>query len=118
MRFMKLYLLLISIVLLIGCGDDEVVVPQGVLPKDSMAVVLAEMHAVEALMNERRSVIAQDSANPYPYYKGVFEENNISEEYYNRSYAWYLSEPKVFLEVYEKTLVLLNEEQARLEAGK
>lgn len=106
------YLFLLSCVF--ACSKKPVEVPADVIPRDSMIVLLAEIHLVEASI-QVLNVDVNDSTQSAAYglYRYVFTKHHITQEKFKRSFDFYRSEPAYFHQMYDEVITKLSEDQAK-----
>ncbi|MFV0507135.1 MAG: DUF4296 domain-containing protein [Bacteroidales bacterium] len=75
----------------------------GVISKDEMVDILADVHMAKELARQ----VKRDKDTSIDYYteqyllNAVFEDHNISEEDFENSVVYYANRPDVYLEVYK-----------------
>lgn len=99
---------------LIGCSKKEVEIPNDVIPRDTMIVVLAEVHLAEATI-QVLNVDLNDSTKiaSFGFYRHIFSKHNITQELFKRSFDFYRSEPAYFHTMYDEVITRLSEDQAK-----
>lgn len=114
---MKRFLVLPTIALfafLLSCkgGEDNVQVPEGIIPPDSLVYVLTDFHLAEAALAEKK--VLQQNTEQYSslYYALLFKKHNITRTQFDESMEFYSAHPKLYRETYDKVL----EELSRLQA--
>lgn len=105
--------------ILISCTvkKKEIVLPAGIISPDSMAVILADMHSVEALITHGLLINNNPSATAFSYYEGVYLQNKISRERFEESYNFYRLQPALLKEIYNKVIEELSSRQGALKAA-
>jgi hypothetical protein len=106
------FFFVISLFFLISCKQnkpDEI--PENILAKDKMILVLTDMHILESAIN-LNLVSANFTANDSVMFYNVFENNHTSKKQYEESLNFYKSHPKLLNELYDSVLVLLSRKQA------
>lgn len=99
---------------LIGCSKKEVEIPDDVIPRDTMIVVLAEIHLAEATI-QVLNVDLNDSTKiaSFGLYRHIFSKHKITQELFKKSFDFYRSEPAYFHAMYDEVITYLSEEQAK-----
>lgn len=99
---------------LIGCSKKEVEIPYDVIPRDTMIVVLAEIHLAEATiqvlnvdLNETTKIAS------FGFYRHIFSKHNITQELFQKSFDFYRTEPAYFHAMYDEVITRLSEDQAK-----
>jgi hypothetical protein len=100
--------------LFFGCSKKQVEVPEDVIPRDTMIVVLAEIHLAEASI-QVLNVEVKDSlrAVSFGFYHHIFSKHKITQELFKKSFDYYRSEPTYFHAMYDEVITHLSEEQAK-----
>lgn len=113
---MKKVLYILICVLLLACAEKKPVeVPSTVLPKDKMAMVLVDIHLIEAGMN--LNVMSPESA-AIPTGMGasidVLKKHEITKAQYDSSFVFYTQHPEMLKEIYDDVLNELSKLQAKV----
>ncbi len=103
-------ILLISTVLLTACKK----VPSDVIQPSAMARLMADIHTAEAVVEMNRSSYYTDSLKQ-TMRQSVYLRHGVTSEQVDSSTAWYGRNIKYYMEVYDKTIAIL--EQRLLETG-
>ena len=94
-----------------GCSDkNEVTLPQGILPRDSMVQAMATMHIAESrimqsenpnLSREIKSAVVQQELS----------KSGIDTAVFNRRFDWYALHPDLFSVMYDDILSEISRRQ-------
>ena len=108
---MKFYLKYIVVVccFLISCKDEVENLPEGIIARDKMVDVIAEVELTQALI--RLKLSARDTVNQKSLYTQVYQKFEISETEFNNSLDYYCSNPKEMMDVYLEAIENLSERQ-------
>ena len=111
---MKKIGIVLMLSLFFGCSKKQVEVPADVIPRDTMIVVLAEIHLAEASI-QVLNVEVKDSlkAVSFGFYNYIFSKHNITQELFKKSFDYYRSEPAYFHAMYDEVITHLSEDQAK-----
>ncbi|MBK7681287.1 MAG: DUF4296 domain-containing protein [Bacteroidia bacterium] len=111
---MKKIGIVLMLSLFFGCSKKQVEVPADVIPRDTMIVVLAEIHLAEASI-QVLNVEVKDSlkAVSFGFYNYIFSKHNITQELFKKSFDYYRSEPAYFHAMYDEVITRLSEDQAK-----
>lgn len=93
-------------------GEDNVKVPAGIIPPDTLVLVLTDFHLAEAALAEKKVQQQNTVAYSSLYYALLFQKYAISYHRFNASMEFYSAHPKLYRETYDKVL----EELSRLQA--
>ena len=110
------FFLLITMVLLAGCGNNEekkVSIPDNILPREKMAQVITDIHIAEAEMN-LHSLPDSTSKTPISFRK-IFEKDSITKQQYEESLTFYIDHPELLDKVYEEVLNEMSKMQGQAE---
>ncbi len=88
-------------------------VPYGILGKDEMATILADIHLTEATVGQKYAYSAHETKCAY--FESVFEKHGITREEFNASLDWYARHPKAFVSVYDDALEQLKNKRIAVE---
>ena len=104
--------------LLFSCGNEKektVATPADVLPKEKMALVITDIHLAEAKASLQPT---PDTSSEKLNFRMIFEKNKITKDQYEKSIAFYIDNPELMNEVYEKVLNELSRMQGEAAKGK
>jgi hypothetical protein len=104
---------LILLVWLCGACVKSEEPPVGIIPKDTMAHILADIHIEEAKLSVKPLI--QDSARQsYATTKiAVYDKYHISEERFNESFDWYTKNIEQLDKIYEVVVDTLSLKETR-----
>lgn len=108
--FQKYLIIVGSVFMLLACGGGNSKTPEGVIPKDKMIEVIAEIELTQALIKLKSST--QDTINEQELYNEVYQDYNISQEKFNRSLKHYCENPKSLMNMYGKVIENLTKKQS------
>ena len=112
MRKIVFYLLFIFF---LCCGDpaeENVVIPENILPREKIAQIITDIHVAEAEIN---LLAISDSTLKRPiYFKEIFNKHQITQQQYEESLAFYIDHPKILNKIYEQVLNDLSKMQAEM----
>ncbi len=101
---LKHLLLLCLIIIAFSCGNNETeVAPAGLLDKNQMAEVMADLSLAEAVINIKtiqNPAFSTDSLVKF----NIFKQHSISRKQFEESIAYYSQHPKEFKEVSDLAL--------------
>ena len=93
-----------------GCGGGaDVVRPEGVLPKDSFVMVLAEVQLVEAAGNQRAFRNDDENQRLSDAYNDVWHRTGVSASRFEESHTWWWSHPELMEGVLEDVVDALRD---------
>lgn len=109
----RVKLLVFAIFVLASCqtkNSNEL--PAGVISRDSMIRILAEVHVAEARMQ------ISDIRNSNPelkntYLQEVLKRSGTDTASFNYSFKYYSANPEVFASMYEEVIVEISKKQAK-----
>lgn len=90
--------------------------PDHVIPKDKMAHLLADMHTAESVVEIERSHYRTDSMKK-ALKQSVFMRYGVTQEQVDTSFDWYGHHIKEYIEVYDRTIEILNEKVDKIDAS-
>lgn len=111
--------LLINILILIasvevGCTDHRNDIPQDIIPKEKMIMVMADIHLLEARI-QMDNLGYNDSSRAIAYsgYQYIFKKNNIDAKVFKRSFDFYVDHPVLMADMYKDILTELSRRQMK-----
>lgn len=112
MKLMSKYILsLFFFGALLACGNNEEVIPEGVMDKAQLIDVMVDVELTQALIKFRLS--HKDTLNQDHFFNKVYENHNTSEEEFNNSLAFYSKDPKELEGLYVEVITAISEKQAQ-----
>jgi len=100
---------------ILGCTEPEIImIPKYVLPRDSMPLVIAEMHIFNATAQHRESRkmkfqhLAVQDKNEF------LDSLRISNARFDSSLSFYLNQPQEMELIYDEAMNILSERLAKL----
>ena len=112
-NFMHRYILIFLSLIFIACESNEVSIPDDVIDREEMVLILADIHIAEATSNYK---LLNDSVktNINIYYSDIFKKHNITSEQYKTSYDFYLEHPQLFNRMYDEVINELSRRQTEI----
>lgn len=103
---MRKHFLTFLVIALLGCKSDKL--PEGIIPVETMASILVDVHLAEGKIQELR--LRGDTAETaLRYYEELtFEKHNVVREDYQRSFNYHLSDLKTMDAIYAIVIDSLN----------
>lgn len=112
MKKIAFYLLF---VFFLCCGDpaeENVFIPENILPKEKIAQVITDIHIAEAEIN--LLAISDSTLKRSIYFKQIFDKHQITKQQYEESLAFYIDHPETLNKIYEQVLNDLSKMQAEM----
>jgi hypothetical protein len=97
-----------------SCSDSKKIkIPEDVLSRDTMAIVLTDIHLVQA---SQRLGVVMDTTDTVSYtsFRYVWNKHHITEAEYKKSLDFYTHSPGMLDSIYEKVLTNLSRQKAEL----
>jgi hypothetical protein len=112
---MKLLLPIFSICLMVAsCSNkNKAITPVGVLGRDTMASVIADVHLVQASQRMGMVLDTTDTC-AFTSTEYVWKKHHITEAEYEKSLDYYSHNTGILDSIYEKVLTNLNRQKAEL----
>lgn len=96
--------------LVVACND----VPSDIIQPEPMAALLADMHKAECVVEANSGAFPTDSTKR-ALRQSVFARHGVTSEQVDSSMKWYGYHMEKYVEVYDRTLEMLNNELAKAE---
>lgn len=97
----------VALGLAFSCSNpDDAVIPAGVVPADTMVVMLSELHLIEGARSGKQ--IMGDSLSIDEYYDALYLRHGVEAERFKTSFAWYSRHPERLEALYEEVIVRLS----------
>ncbi len=104
-----LYILAILPLLIVGCGKKDKIV----LDKDEMASLMADIHIAEAVVDLNHNIFNNDSSKML-LKQSIYAAHGVTAAQVDSSYKWYGHHVEDYMDVYDRTIKILNERQEEL----
>lgn len=113
---MKLIIYIAAIVLLTVSCSSKKENAELIIPADSMAIILADVHLADATLS---SLINKNRFNKIDeYYFTVLQKHNVTRTRLDSSISYYSSKGKEFEAIYEEVMFILSEKEGATVAEK
>lgn len=87
---MKNYWLIGAMILLLGCGESK---PEGIIPEEEMAAILADIHIMEGVGDANiRQIIARKNFRE-DMQDEILKKHGLDRETFFKSYEYYIKNP-------------------------
>ena len=114
--------LIVALMLWVSCTpekDDAVTnTPPGIIPPDSMTLVITEMQVTEAILREFKRRGSHNEDRAVVFYDQTFEKLGITHERYKKSLAFYEDHQETYYEIYKDVISRLTEMQTGITNSK
>ncbi len=114
---LRFFLLATIIIFFAGCSADEPEIPDGIVARDSMVTLLAEVHIAEATLIKSGSK-GLDITIKSAYLQDVLNNAGVDTARFLQSFDFYSTQPEMFAEMYEEVVVEISKRQSRANAPK
>jgi hypothetical protein len=116
---MKIIKVIISLFILFSVAschnEDEVAIPNDLIPEIEMINVLTDVCKVEARFQRRLTVKELNNVDMAAHnYTIVFKNHNISLIQFKDSYSYYENNPQKMQELFDQVIIQLTEEESQL----
>ncbi len=96
-----------------SCSDKETM-PKDKISGDTMALILADMHVLEASFALGHLDSLNTGIRPENFNERVLNKYRVSKQTFDSSYNYYLLNPDYFNKIYDDVLVSLSKKQAHI----
>ncbi len=103
-----------GLLLMSGCsgGEDNVEIPSGIIPPDTMIPLLVDMHLVEAAIQDKKDQKQDVTEMSVNYYNVTFKKYNVTRNRFESSEDFYSLHPKLYREMYDQVMSDLSKKQS------
>jgi len=99
-------------ILSISCNKKEKgTIRKDVLAHKEMVKLIADVHIIEALVEERRNKGVLKPGELKLYYDQLFAKYKINRELFFKNINYYLDKPREFQKIYDEAIVELSKKQ-------
>lgn len=104
--------LVVFVVVLFSCNNQDVTIPDYIIRRDTMVNMLIDVQIIEAGISV--SQLHPDSLLPATrsYYAELFKKYNTSQKRFNQSVTWYSKNTKIFEKLLGEVLIKLMQNQS------
>jgi len=102
-------LILLVAILIPGCRRGSTAPPPGILTRDQMIAVLADIHLVDAMIHEETNSPKNKNDLGLTWYPSVLEKHDVTRSQVDSSLFFYNSRPRDFDAMYREVLKKLNQ---------
>ncbi|MFM9056147.1 MAG: DUF4296 domain-containing protein [Bacteroidota bacterium] len=111
---MRVCVLLFLIVVVTACSQKDEVRPTGILPPDSMVVLMVEIHMAEAgIQSTALEPVEIKKAVAEAKYAEVLSRHGLTARELQVNFEYYRNRPEQFREIYAKVISGMESETAR-----
>jgi type II secretory pathway predicted ATPase ExeA len=106
----NIFILFFSLLLWAACDDPLIEKPKNLIKEDRMIDMLVDVHLAEATYQNRiRQDSAIDNTTSTDFYYSVLDKYQVADSTFEKSYIFYLSNPRKFEKMYRKVQSKLSE---------
>jgi len=92
-------------------GEDDVSVPSGIIPPDTMKPLLVDIHLVEAAILQKKELKQDVTSLTVDYYTLIFDKYHINRKRWAEAQEFYSLHPKLYREMYDEVMEDLSRKQ-------
>jgi hypothetical protein len=109
----SLFILTVFFLLMSACkgGEDNVVIPAGIIPPDTMKPLLVDIHLVEAAIQQKKELKQDVTGITVDYYTLIFDKYHINRKRWADAQEFYSLHPKLYREMYDEVMSELSKKQ-------
>lgn len=96
--------------MMVGCASEEAELPGGIIPKDKMIEVVADVQMVEAAQKQLNVSTGARNKMRDTSYHIIFNKYNIDSALFDSSLRVYSRHPQLMSDIMEKVAAQLNKE--------
>ena len=96
---MKYIFPFLIVLICVSCADDDVKIPDDVIPKDKFTDILFEVEIVDAIHTQNPAGKQDQDLVTLGNYQQIFSDFDISEKDFSRSYSFYEEHPDIMLQI-------------------
>ena len=98
---MKHFLVILSLVFLIACGEDK---PEDIMELSKFEKVMVDVYLVDAYVSQKIAQDDEEAFKNYGYYKSVFDDHNVTEKEFKKAFDYYSEDPEEFRGIVSRVL--------------
>lgn len=93
---------------------SETKIPHGILPPDSMTIIITEMQYTEAILREFKRRGQHNEERAAAFYEQTFKKHGITPDRYKKSLVFYEEHQEAYYEIYADVVSRLTEMQTEV----
>lgn len=114
----SIVILIFLLAIAISCSPKKEVsnleIPPGILPPDSMVMIITDMQITEATLREFKRLGKDDDQRTEKFYAQVFDKYQLRPEKYKLSIAFYEQHMKAHYQIYTDVVTRLTKIQTEI----
>ncbi|MFI5221494.1 MAG: DUF4296 domain-containing protein [Bacteroidia bacterium] len=113
---MQKYLSLFILLILFSCSPENSgnKLPEGILSKEKMTDMLADIHTAEALVRMTPHLGDTNTQTVINYYAFIYKKHGVSEADFKKSFEFYVHQPILFDSIYSDVITKLSDKEVRV----
>ena len=112
MRFVRIIVIFVVILFVAQSCKQEKTLGFVVIPQDTMAIVLADLHIADATLNVMMNTEKFSEIDDY--YFSVLKKHDISRARFDSSVTFYSRQPELYGKVYEDVMLIISQEEGEV----
>ncbi len=101
-------------IILNSCAGKQEKIPDGILSKVDMTVVMIDIQMAEATINLSNYGQSNFPSDKQKLFDTIYSKHKISKKKFEESFAYYTAHPEIFEKIYEDVISGLSSKQAEL----
>ena len=106
------------VVLLVGCKEEEIIVPSDLIAEEEFVGIMVELSLIEATRSLHASKEHKSDTHPTIFYRQLWEDHHISQDQFERSFAFYRKDLDRMAVIYEQVALTLKRKEDNINAAK
>ncbi len=94
-----------------SCLEGPPDIPSDIFPRDSMILIMADVHLAEAEIMNKQYVPSNRMYQPQ-HLKALLEQASVDSVRFNRSFEFYMNHPGFFKNMYDEVINEISRRQA------
>ena len=97
-----------------ACNNDDITIPENIIPQSKMVQILADFHLAEVTANYK-SLGDTNRIDVMELYSQIYKKHSITKEQYKESYQFYLEHPTLLNKMYDEVINELSRRQTEIQ---
>lgn len=106
-----------ALALLSSCTSKQHNIPDGIIPSDTMVVIMADMHIADAIAETKAQGGENEKNLSTKYQDRILAQHKITAEQFKQSFDFYENTPDLMNAIYDQVLVEVSKREAALSKG-
>ena len=106
------------LIFLVGCKEEEIVAPNDLIAEEEFIGIMVELSLIEATRSLHSTKEHKSNTHPTIFYRQLWEDYHVSQDQFERSFAFYRMDLDRIALIYEQVALALKRKEDDINAAK